>query len=326
MAVRGSKGADMATALPHERAGAHRRRRRLPAVAQVRPGAADHRPIEHSAASQNDLTAKLVVELRALPVRSTTATRLLMTLQDPRSGPSEVASVLETDPALAVRILHLANTPFYGLSRRVGSVQHAVSVLGFTTVRAIAAATAVGMLGDDAVGTTAAEDVWRHSLATASAAAVITRHVKLRAPEIFGAALLHDVGRSLFARIVPDELEQATALSAELEITTVEAEQSVFGMCHAEAGALALDELGLPQGLVQAVRRHHDAPAGSAAALIAAANEAAHWLDAGADRAAADPVLAALSHLGAPEAVQGTLLDEMQDSADEPGLLVALGR
>lgn len=275
--------------------------------------------------TQNNLTEKLVGELRALPVRSTTAMRLLTTLQDPRCGPAEVAAVLETDPALAVRVLHLANTPFYGLARRVGSVQHAVSVLGFTTVRAIAAATAVGMLGDEATSPIA-DRIWRHSLATASAASVITRHVKLGGPDIFGASLLHDVGTSLFARIVPDELAATVELADELAISQVEAERTILGICHAEAGALALDELGLPQGLVHAVRRHHDAPAGSPAALIAAASEAAHWLDAGADRDAADDLMDAFTNLGVPEEIRWTLVEEIEASVDEPSFLVALGR
>lgn len=259
-------------------------------------------------------------------MRSTTATRLLLTLQDPRNGPSEVAAVLEADPALAVRVLHLANTPFYGLSRRVASVQHAVSVLGFTTVRAIAAATAVGMLGDESVGTPGTDEVWRHSLATASTAAVIARHAAHAGPEVFGASLLHDVGLSLFARIVPEEHRAAVQLADELDIPLIDAERTVLGMDHAEAGALALDALGLPQTLVQAVRRHHDPPASSAASVIAAADEAADWIHAGADRQAADRVLAALAHVGLPEALRWTVISEMLDNVDDPGLVVALGR
>ena len=53
---------------------------------------------------------------------------------------------------------------------------------------------------------------------------------------------------------------------------------------------------------------------------------AAAWLDAGADREAADGLMAAFAHLGVPDAVRWTIVDEMVASVDEPGLVVALGR
>lgn len=222
-----------------------------------------------------------------------------------------------------MRVLHLANSPYYGLSRRVGSLQQAVTVVGFTTVRSLAAATAVGMVDDDGNG--AADDLWRHARTCASVAAVLSRHTDVGGSDTFGAALLHDVGTSLLLRTVPEAVEAAAALVRERGLSILEAETSAIGMTHAAAGALALDSLGLPERLVAAVRRHHDPPPGSAAALIAASNESTHWLDRGGADDDAATVLAALDHLGIDEDRQVALLDEIREHADgTPRLLAVL--
>jgi putative nucleotidyltransferase with HDIG domain len=280
--------------------------------------------VDVAAITPSELTERLAIELRALPARSATAVRVLHALEDPRSGPVEIAAVLESDAALAVRVLHMANSPFYGLSRRVGSLPQAVTVIGFTSVRSVAAATAVGLVGEET--DPAAEELWRHSRQCASVVAVLLRRVTVGGHDAFGAALLHDVGASLLARIVPDELAAARNLAEDTGMSQVEAETAVLGLTHAEAGARALDELGLPDRLVRAVREHHTPAAGSMAAMVAAANEAAHWLERGAADDDAGAVTAALSHLGVPAEEHDAVLDEVRGEAEGPERLMTVLR
>ncbi|MFQ5653337.1 MAG: HDOD domain-containing protein, partial [Planctomycetota bacterium] len=42
----------------------------------------------------------------------------------------EIASTIQQDPALAAKLLQAANSPFFGVTREIGSIQQAAVVLG----------------------------------------------------------------------------------------------------------------------------------------------------------------------------------------------------
>lgn len=54
----------------------------------------------------------------------------LKKLDDPKSSAADVANKLSRDEGLVIRVLRLANSAYYGLSRRISSVSEAISFLG----------------------------------------------------------------------------------------------------------------------------------------------------------------------------------------------------
>src|SRR3954454_19569323 len=94
-------------------------------------------------------TPDLVRELERLPTDSTAAVRVLLIADDASSSADDLGAVVAADPALTTRVMRMANSAFYGLSGRVRSCAFAVTVLGFSTVRSVAAATAAGALEED---------------------------------------------------------------------------------------------------------------------------------------------------------------------------------
>jgi Predicted signal transduction protein len=67
----------------------------------------------------------------------------LKKLDDPKSSAADVANKLSRDEGLVIRVLRLANSAYYGLSRRISSVSEAISFLGFKTVKSIVLAASV---------------------------------------------------------------------------------------------------------------------------------------------------------------------------------------
>lgn len=225
------------------------------------------------------LSSELVTELRCLPVCSAAAGRALALVDDPSTSAADIARVLETDPALVTRLLLVANSAHYGLPRRVGNVQTAVAVVGFSTVRGLVAAAALGLVGDD--DDLMPDGFWDHALTTAAVALVVARHVLPSAqPDAFGAALLHDIGAALLHRLRPQVHRLLTAAAAD-EDELVGMERESLGIDHAEAGGLALEALQLPEALVDAVRHHHEPTGRPLASVVSAADQLARWLDAG---------------------------------------------
>lgn len=213
-------------------------------------------------------------ELQALP--HSTA-RLLDLLEDPLVEADKLLAVIEKDPALTANLLKLCNSAYYGRKREVGSVKEALVMLGNRTVITLAFATSMGKVlrGDLAAYGLGKEDLWRHSLATACAAALVAADLGLAAQRdrAFTAGLVHDIGKMLLNRLLLKRLEWSAATAAD---SFVEIEREVLGFDHAEAGAALAEAWHFPVPLVAAIRHHHEpaTPAGAdpIAAMVRAAN------------------------------------------------------
>jgi putative nucleotidyltransferase with HDIG domain len=191
-------------------------------------------------------------ELLTLPAQPATAEQVLRIVSNRKAGAADLARVVETDPALAARVLRLANSPYYGSPRRVSSTRHATVMLGFDTVRALAASAACSLLdGGVELGP---DGFWRHAITTASTASVVARRIGLSTEDAFTVGLLHDLGAVLLHQ--RDEHAYAVATAAPTVSEQVAAELAAFGATHADEGAAALDAWGFPEPFVEAIALH----------------------------------------------------------------------
>jgi putative nucleotidyltransferase with HDIG domain len=211
----------------------------------------------------------LVRQVRDLPALPTTVIRVMQLSNDPKAGVADVARALISDQALAARVLKLANSAFYGASRRIATVSDAVVILGMRTTRNLVMASGCQELLESEVagyglprGT-----LLRHSLACASGAQALAKRTKYRGvEEAFVAGLLHDLGKVVMNLYGRDQFLQVLIQAASGEMTYADAEHAVFSFDHAEAGAYLLERWNLPATLIAAVRHHHaplDAPTDS---------------------------------------------------------------
>lgn len=202
----------------------------------------------------------LVRQVRDLPALPDTVVRVMQLSSDPKSGIADVAKVLVSDQALAARVLKLANSAFYGASRRIATVSDAVIILGLRTTRNLVMASGCQELLESEVAGYGLPRgaLLRHSLACASAAQALARRTKYRGvEEAFVAGLLHDLGKVVMNLYLRDQFIQVLIQAATGEITYADAERAVFSFDHAEAGAYLLERWNLPAALVSAVRYHH---------------------------------------------------------------------
>ena len=202
----------------------------------------------------------LVRQVRDLPALPDTVVRVMHLTDDPKSGISDVAKALVSDQALAARVLKLANSAFYGSSRRIATVSDAVVILGMRTTRNLVMATGCQeMLAQEVAGYALPPGaLLRHSLACASAAQALAKRTQYRGTEeAFVAGLLHDLGKVVMNTYLRDQFIQVLIRAASGEMTYAEAERAVFSFDHAEAGAYLLERWNLPASLVTAVRYHH---------------------------------------------------------------------
>jgi putative nucleotidyltransferase with HDIG domain len=202
----------------------------------------------------------LIRQVRDLPSLPIAVTRVMQLTNDPKAGLSDVAHALASDQGLAARVLKLANSAYYGSSRRIGTVSEAVVILGMRTTRNLTLATSCqDMLEREVQGYFLPRGaLWRHSLACAAAAQNLARRAKFRGTEeAFVAGLLHDIGKVIMSAYLKAEFAQVLTRVAKGKSTFSDAERDVLGFDHAEVGARLLERWNLPPTLVTAVRYHH---------------------------------------------------------------------
>jgi HD-like signal output (HDOD) protein len=191
---------------------------------------------------------------RTVPSRAGSAARVLMLIDDPNTGIAELANAVGCDPAFASKAVAMANSAYYGLGGRVGTLPYAIAVLGFQTVRALAVSIAAGLDGPNGVP----DGFWEQAATAATAANLVAPSVGANAPDAFCAGLLHTLGAAV--------LHQQHPLPALCLPYAADAddfgrrEQEIYGIGHAEAGAQLLASWHFPQRLYSLIATHHDVP------------------------------------------------------------------
>jgi len=201
------------------------------------------------------LPTSVRVILPTVPAQPFAALRVLDIVDDPDASAARLAKVIEVDPVLSFRVLRAANASWQGSARSIGSVSRAVSLLGFTAVKAIAAAATTPLLLSDAPAGLA--DHWAHSIAVACASGVAAGVMGVSKNDAFSAGLLHDLGSSLLYHA--DRSGYRTMLERVPPGGLLAAEAETFGQAHPAVAEAALSEWQFPDTLVEAVGNHHRA-------------------------------------------------------------------
>lgn len=202
-------------------------------------------------------TEDLTRELDAMPAQQAVALRVLHVSGDPRSSAADLASALMADPAMTAQVIRMANSAYYGLSGRVGSIPFAVTVIGFETIRSLVAAFAAGALGQEAE---VPDRFWERSSATAAASSILAPRVEAPQADAFSLGLLHELGDFLLFRSSPEAHAEAHAAAEPWDcFRRCRVERALFGIDHSQVLARCLRAWSFPEEFAEAVESHADA-------------------------------------------------------------------
>lgn len=233
---------------------------------------------------------ELVAKVKNLPPISQAALRLVNLLEQPAVSNEEVVDVLKCDNVLTAKLLRACNSPYFGLEEPVSSVDQAVLILGHQQILHIVLTLAFGGAMTVPLSGYAVEanELWRHSLTTATAAEFIVSNsidVNVDPPVAFTVGLLHDIGKLVLNQVLTPEYQaDIRARMTEKGLSRVEAEKEVLGTDHAEVGGALLQAWHLPDHIIEAVSNHHRPvvePNPKLSAVANVANYVAHLTSAG---------------------------------------------
>ena len=194
-----------------------------------------------------------------LPTLPGIAIRILEAVQKERPDLQEIAEVLATDPPLSAEILKMINSPFFGLTRKVTSVFHAVSMLGMNVVKNLALSFAlVKNFSSSGQSDFDYPRFWKYSLTTAIAARMIAEKIATESAEdAFFLGLLHDMGLLALVRCLPDQYRLVAQESTNGNCAGHQAENQILGFDHMAVGRHLVHSWGLPARFWQSIGCHH---------------------------------------------------------------------
>lgn len=215
---------------------------------------------------------QVIARLKQLPSLPSAVSDVLASFGSEDVDVDTVAQQIARDQALTARVLRVANSSFYGLQTKVGTINEAVVILGFRAVRSMVLA--VGMAGAFRLDQCHGFDgpaYLRHGSGVGLASRVLAPLMR-QSPELaFTAGLLHDIGVLVLASNFSRQYTEALAYRKHHDCFLVDAERAVLGIDHAEVGGLLAETWRFPPAIRESIAYHHSpalAPAESLASLV----------------------------------------------------------
>jgi HD-like signal output (HDOD) protein len=184
---------------------------------------------------------------------------VLQLLNDINTSPHVLAKAITKDQSVVLKLLTIANSPFYGLTKRVSSIEFAIMILGFDEIRNIVSALSLmESMKNKSDQYLDQKKFWMHSYLTATISKKIAMDLGLeKSGEAFIAGLLHDLGISVIHRFMHSDFVSITELNKN-GLNLLEAETQILGMDHQAIGEMLLKNWNIPDLICGIVRYHHN--------------------------------------------------------------------
>ncbi len=173
------------------------------------------------------------------------------------SSPKDLAQVILKDPALTARLLRVVNSPLYGRTREISTINQAVVALGMRAVKAIALSTGLYRMFEKSATVVDRTRFWRHSMETAIACREIARACAYKpAEEAFILGLMHDLGILIMEANFPQQFKRLWQ-KVEDGRDLLKLEATCWGTNHARVGQFLMERWKLPSFMADTIASHH---------------------------------------------------------------------
>lgn len=195
-----------------------------------------------------------------LPTLPTIYTKLTRLLRSPNTAVREIGNIIAEDQAIAVKVLKLVNSAFYGLPHKIGNLKQAIVILGLNQIRTLVLATSTLQMFQK-FGSDHSFDMqkfWEHSIGCAVAAKVLAETAYLKSPDdVFAGGLLHDIGKLIHAVYLKEEFAAVVADVEESGVSVIASEKRILGYDHTYTGRELAIKWSLSEETVAMIAHHH---------------------------------------------------------------------
>jgi diguanylate cyclase (GGDEF)-like protein len=196
---------------------------------------------------------------RTLPSVPAVAVKVLELCEQEEVAIAQIAAVLSRDPALAAKVLKVANSAFYGVRSQVTTLERAVSIMGINATLSLSLSFSL-TASLRKTGTRGFNHAmyWRRSVITAASARLLAAQRDRPADEYFLAGLMQDIGMLVLNVTLPDDYGQVVSSAAGDHEKLAELERKAFGADHSSVGSWLAQKWNLPENLRTSIEASHN--------------------------------------------------------------------
>lgn len=212
---------------------------------------------------QPQLTSPILEKLentRDLPTVPAVLLPLLRYMEQPldKVEVQEIVNLISLDKSLAGRCLQVANSPLFGSSHEVESIQTAVVALGLDRIQQIAISCSLLRLMPTVLIGVNPSVFWAHSLGCALVCREFAERIGYAEPaKAYAAGLLHDIGILAILWVAPHDFRRCFDEASSQRIPLHEAEEKILGITHCESGQIMAGNWHVSTELTDVITGHH---------------------------------------------------------------------
>lgn len=189
-----------------------------------------------------------------IPSMPTVVAESLNLIDDPNSNVKKLADILSKDISITTQILKLVNSAYYGFPSQITTINKAMALLGFNTIRSLILSVSLKPM----LMTNSGKALWEHSIRCAVGCQMLSKSLGGVDPdEAFTMGLLHDIGKSVMESYNKDAIKEIVRLT-NLGADILQAEKMFFGFTHTELGKELVIKWKLPIIIGTAIQYHHN--------------------------------------------------------------------
>jgi len=229
---------------------------------------------------KRERTEKVLTSVVNLPVIPKVMFETIKLLDNKYTTASELNKVISRDQALLTKILTIANSPLYGLQRKVTTIEYAILVLGYRELKNIISALSVAEAFRNKTDKYLnSKEFMLHSYLTGTACKKLATDIGFNnSGEAFIAGFLHDIGISIIHRYLHSSFINVTELVETKNMNYLDAEMEVLGMTHEQVGFFLLDRWNFPREISDPILSHHNPDASTTSPVLSAVVNLADYI------------------------------------------------
>ncbi|MFA7383716.1 MAG: HDOD domain-containing protein [Desulfurivibrionaceae bacterium] len=205
---------------------------------------------------------EILALVKHVPPFPKVAQRVSEMLNDPEVSATALAEVIQYDQVITANVLKICNAAYFGLPRKVSSLDEALVIVGNDILKDIIITSSSARFYKGAAGEGYKLDqgeLWKHSIAVGIMAKELGKYIKdVDQGSAYTAGLLHDIGKRFLSSFVADDFKKIMMKVVQEGCSFGEAEKELVGASHAELGGMIMSQWGFPKEIELAVLQHHD--------------------------------------------------------------------
>lgn len=211
-----------------------------------------------------NLDAKLVSKINglgAVPILPDIYQKLEREINKPSLSMSRVAEIIQKDPLVAARVLHIAHSSFFNIPSGVTDLLQAINFLGVNIIKTLVLYVKIFSLSNVSEEThQKLKEIKAHSTNVAKLAKAIMEKESGDKKQIelaYITGLIHDIGKIILLQL-NDKQKHANYFKSIHDFNSPEVELNLFGVSHVDTGVYILKLWGFQDEIIDAVASHHD--------------------------------------------------------------------